>query len=157
MLTWLLALVFAFTMLWSGALSFYFIFIPEYILCLVAYPLFCAMKGAKDTWPKQEAQQAAREGTLSNFEEQRDALEDEDNKEDPSAEHTARLAKWLLVGAGIMLLSMVALAIRIDLAAPSAAALDIMRDDFHFIAIACTLCYSTLAILAMRVTDANEG
>lgn len=158
LITWLIALGFAALVLATDSLSFYFIFLPEYVLSLVLYPIIARAMGAKDNWPKQEAQQAEREEALVTYEEQRDAREEaEADEEDPSAEHTARLAKWLLGGAAIMLCTMIGLALRLAVSAPSEEALDYMRSDYYIIAFACTLCYFVLAILAMRVTDANEG
>ncbi len=158
LITWLATLGFATAMLTTEAISFYYIFIPEYVIGLVLYPLLSSMMGAKNNWPKQEAQQAEREAALSTFEEKRNALaEAEEAEEDPSNEHTARLAKWLLVGAAIMLLTMIGLAVRMAFAGREYAALEIMRQDFFIVAISCTLCYFILAVLAMRVTDANDS
>lgn len=154
LLTWLMALGFAGVMLATGALSFYFIFLPEYILALALYPVFASLMGAKESWPERERHQAEREEILAAFEAQREAEEAEESLD---GTETSRLAKWLLGGAAVMLLAMVAMAVRLQLALPEPDVLILMRENFHFIAIACTLCYFTLAILAMRVTDGNEA
>lgn len=159
-LTWIAALAFAAGMIASEALSFYFIFIPEYLLALAIYPALCVVFGARKSWPKKEARQAEREQALERFEARREATEAslaEDAEDDPSNEHTGRLAKWLLTGAAIMLLAMIGLAIRINLNADTLEELAIARNAFFFMAMAATLCYFVLATLAMRVTDGNEG
>ena len=162
LLAWGVALAFALTMLLTGAMSFYFIFIPEYLIALALYPLLAARMGARNSWPKREEQQAAREEALTAYEERREAREAEaaeveDDEEDPSGFHTARLAKWLLFGAGVMLLSMIFFAVRIMVLSPEPELLESFRQTFQITAIVCTLCYFITAILAMQVTDANEG
>ncbi|MER5171525.1 hypothetical protein [Thioclava kandeliae] len=158
LVTWMIALAFAITLLVTEAISFYFIFLPEYILALVSYPILASFMGAKGNWPKREAQQAEREEYLAAFEERRDAqAQMDDEEEDPSNEHTAKIAKWLLGGAGIMLLSMLGLALQLAFTAPDLGAYELLRTNFHSIAMALTLCYFILAALAMRVTDANQS
>ncbi|TPW29135.1 hypothetical protein FJU08_14885 [Martelella alba] len=158
LLTWLVALAFAVTMLMTKAVSFYFIFIPEYLICLALYPLAAAWLGAREKWPKQEAQQARREEALSAYEEKREIREElASDEDDPSNERTARLAKWLLAGAGITLLAMLAASFSIAGTDTDGSALTAMRSSFQTIAIVCTICYFILAFLAMRVTDGNES
>ncbi|GGD83506.1 hypothetical protein [Croceicoccus mobilis] len=160
LLTWGVALAFAATMVVTEWISFYYIFLPEYALSLLLYPALAAMMGARDNWPKDEAHQAEREAALIKFERKRDAnaqQQAEDEEEDPSNEHTARIAKWLLLGAVVMLLSMIGLAVQMSFSSPTAEALVIMRSSFFFAAVTCTIGYFILAMLAMRVTDANEA
>lgn len=161
LITWGVALAFSALMMLTGALSFYYIFIPEYLIALALYPALSGMIGAKTNWPKKEAQQAERERALRHFERKRDAEDDlpddaETHDEDPANLHTARLAKWLLLGAALMLAAMLAFSVHIAITGNTPATLGIMRHDFFIFAIACTIGYFIMATLAMRVTDANE-
>ncbi|WP_115718925.1 hypothetical protein [Gallaecimonas mangrovi] len=154
LLAWALALVFAVVVMLTGALSFYFIFVPEYLLALVIYPLLANFMGARDSWPADETRQAQREQLLIDFEKNRLAEGlDDDSDEDPSQLHTARIAKVLLVGAGGVLVFMVVLAFRLLVSAPEPSLLPTMQQDYFVSAIALTFAYFVLAMVAMRVTD----
>ncbi|WP_086452207.1 hypothetical protein [Marivivens niveibacter] len=157
LLTWGVALAFAVLMITTGAMSFYFIFLPEYVIALILYPFAASLMGARDTWPSDEAHQAEREAILTRFEEKRLAEHSEDLEEDPSNEHTARLAKWLLAGAGAVLIFMIAFALRIAFTAPDPMVLGTMLEDFFLIAAALTAIYFLLAMAAMSATDGPDG
>ena len=162
LLTWGLSLAFAVAAFGSGLVSFYVVFLPEYLLALLLYPALAWAMGARKSWPRREALQAEREEALEAFEERREAREaaaaqEQQAEEDPSAERTARLAKWLLGGAAVMLVTMIAMAVRLAWLTPTQETLATLRHGFQSVAMACTLCYFVLAVLAMRVTDGNEG
>lgn len=157
LITWGVSLGFAVVVFMTGALSFYFIFIPEYLIALAVYPIAASLLGARDTWPADEARQAAREEQLAKFERKRLEEFGEDDDDDPSLEHTARLAKWLLVGAGMVLVFMIAFAVRLVVTAPDGEALVVMQRDFFLTAAALTVTYFLLSMAAMRATDGPDS
>lgn len=155
--TWGVALAFAVLIIMTDAMSFYFIFLPEYVIALVLYPVLASVMGARANWPKDEAHQAEREAVLQAFEEKRILEHEEDREEDPSNEHTARIAKWLLVGAGAVLVFMVAFAFRVAFTAPDPTQLVTMTQDFFLISLALTATYFLMALAAMSAVDGPDG
>ncbi|MBF8999709.1 hypothetical protein [Vibrio nitrifigilis] len=155
LLAWGIALAFAVTMVVTKAISFYYIFLPEYLIALILYPIAASFMGAKDSWPTHEMRQEEKEQVLINFEQKRLAenANSDDEEEDPSDAHTANIAKVLLVGAGAILIFMVVLAVRLVCLAPSGEALKTMQQDYFYTAIALTFAYFVIAFCAMRVTD----
>ncbi len=155
LLVWGVALAFAVLMMASNAMSFYFIFVPEYVIALVLYPIAAHFMGARDSWPADETLQAEREQVLIEFERQRLLQEQNDDYQvvDPTDTHTARMAKILLVGAGGILVFMIALAFRLVYSTPAAELMPTMQQDYFLTAAALTFAYFVLAMVAMRVTD----
>lgn len=153
LIVWMVSLAFAVMMMLTNAISFYFIFIPEYLIALVLYPIIASALGARDSWPADETRQAQREQLLIDFEQNRLAQNEEDQEEDPTDAHTALAAKILLIGAAGVLLFMVILAFRLLLSEPTSEVLNTMREDYFVTTVALTFAYFVLALVAMRVTD----
>ncbi|MFP8967736.1 hypothetical protein ACKC9G_14225 [Pokkaliibacter sp. CJK22405] len=159
LIVWGVSLAFAVLMILTQAMSFYYIFLPEYLIALVLYPIVASYMGARDSWPVDETRQAEREQVLIEFEEKRLAESGEEQVEsDPTKLHTARLAKVLLVGAGAVLIFMIVYAVRLAWTAPDITDLGTMKEDYFYTAIALTFSYFVLAWVAMRVSDGpNEA
>ena len=158
LIVWGISLAFAVAMVLTHAMSFYYIFLPEYLIALVLYPPIARMLGAKDSYPVDETRQAERDKLLVDFELNRLAESAEATVEelDPEQLHTARTAKMLLIGAGAILVFMVMGAVRLVYTSPDVLTMSVMKQDYFYTAIALTLAYFILALVAMRVSDGTD-
>ncbi|MGN0292638.1 MAG: hypothetical protein ACI4D3_01400 [Lachnospiraceae bacterium] len=67
LITWAVSIVFVLTMLKTGLLDRYFIFMPEYLLSAVLYTVLAGVFGAKEDYTEREAQEAKLQQDLKDL------------------------------------------------------------------------------------------
>lgn len=132
-----------------GIVSFYFLFIPEYVLSIFVYTALASQMGAKAGYPKKSAQQELREEVLEEYEEKRDAFHEEHDDHGP----VSAKSKILLGLAAVMLVAMIGFAIWVAVATTSADDYLQLRDSFQITSLILTGLYFAFALLAMKAAD----
>ncbi|MBT32398.1 MAG: hypothetical protein CMO01_22270 [Thalassobius sp.] len=148
-LAWGFSIAFAIVLNTFDIISFYFIFLPEYLISIVIYTVLASMMGAKTDYPKLSAQQELREEVLEEYEQKRDAFQEEVEEQTESSGK----GKLLLGFASFMLIAMLGFAFWIAISSNSPAYYREYKGIFQNTSLVFTGLYFASALLAMRSYD----
>ncbi len=142
--SWALGLVFGFGLNMLDVMSFYYLFIPTWIFTILVYTLLAGRSGAKQQYPKAEAEAQKWDETVERYQ---DKL---------ASEKPQRIEDKTIFSKALKIIAFTALAITLFLAArvlfasPNEEAYILNRDTFYYYGFICTILYFITAYWAMK-------
>jgi len=149
--SWILGLVFGFGLNALDVISFYYLFLPTWVVTIVIYTLLAKRYGADKKYPEEKAEMAEHNKLVDAFHKQQ-AEEENPTIEDESLLSTAlKITAWLSLGITLTLAS-----ITMFNSSNMAAYLE-NRDTFYFYGFICTVVYFVSAYWVLRRKKALQA
>lgn len=142
--SWIAGLVFGFGLNALNVISFYYLFIPTWIFTIVLYTIMAKKYGAAESYPEEEAAEAAFDAEVVEYQEYLAA------REPTTVKDTSVLTKVLTWTSIISLVITMVLACITMWGSPDMAAYEANRAIFYRYGFICTIAYFALAYWAMR-------
>jgi len=142
--SWIIGLIFGFGLNMLDVMSFYYLFIPTWLVTILVYTLLASKHGAKEVYPEAQEEEQAYNLEVDEYHEHLAAIERPTIK-DTSA--LSRILKFIAYGALAVTLF---LAGKVLLGSPDEGIYISNRDTFYQIGFICTLLYFAAAYWAMR-------
>ena len=149
--SWILGLVFGFGLNALDVISFYYLFLPTWVVTIVIYTLLAKRYGADKKYPEEKAEMAEHNKLVDAFHKQQ-AEKENPTIEDESLLSTAlKITAWLSLGITLTLAS-----ITMFNSSNMAAYLE-NRDTFYFYGFICTVVYFVSAYWVLRRKKALQA
>ncbi|MEO0470568.1 MAG: hypothetical protein AAF206_13160 [Bacteroidota bacterium] len=149
--SWGIGLVFGFGLNLLDVMSFYYLFIPTWLLTIVVYTLLAKQYGAAKSYPEAEAKEQAYDEAVEEYQ-QNLALQ-----EPKTVTDTSIFSKILKGVAYAALAITLAFAIKVFMGSSDETAYVANRESFYFYGIICTLIYFITAYWAMQRGKATSA
>lgn len=143
--SWGLGLVFGFGLNMLDVMSFYYLFIPTWIITIGIYTLLAYLMGAAKSYPEEEKNEVAYQERVKDFQFK------ENQKTQESVLKKSTLTRVLDTTALVALLVTVLLACKVLFGSAQEAAYIANRELFYTVAFICTITYFVLAIFSYRL------
>ena len=141
--SWIIGLIFGFGLNALDVISFYYLFLPTWMLTIVVYTLLSRRYGANKAYPKEEEELKQWNKKVSEYQ------EEQHQKEEEKSNHTASpYQKSLNLIALLSLAVTLFLAFKTFLGSSNVEEYEINKNLFHSYAFACTLIYFLAAYFA---------
>ena len=137
--SWAVGLIFGFGLNALDVISFYYLFLPTWIVTMAVYILLARRYGAADQYPEAEAAAQEQDDRIKAYQEQQAAEATE------AVRDTSALSKLLLVLAGASLILILVLGLITMFGSPDMAAYKANRERFYLYAFIGTLVYFVTA------------
>ncbi|WP_299324149.1 hypothetical protein [uncultured Maribacter sp.] len=141
--SWGLGLVFGFGLNALNIMSFYYLFIPTWIVTIILYTVLAKKSGADEKYPVEEAKELVRNQEIKRFQKQQ-ALQEKPIQKDRSI-----LTKLLNGIALVSLIVTMILAVITMFWSPDMPTYEANRDTFYTYGFVCTLTYFVSAYLVL--------
>ena len=151
--TWALSIAFAAVLNFSGIISYYYIFIPTWLLSVGVYILLARSAGAAETYPDAEQREHDFKERVATYHEKLARTEGEvDGPLDRSALDHAIRAVWIVIGLVVPFV----LAMFVLFGSPDIDAYDSNVALFYDVALWCTLLYFVFSYWDLRRRKAQR-
>ena len=141
--SWIIGLIFGFGLNALDVISFYYLFLPTWVLTIVVYILLSRVYGANKAYPKEEEELKQWNKKVSEYQ------EEQYQKEEEQSNHTASsYQKPLNLIALLSLAATLFLAFKTFLGSSNVEEYEINKNLFYSYAFACTLIYFVAAYFA---------
>lgn len=141
LVTWAISLVFGFGLNFLNVISFFYLFLPTWVVSIVAYTILSKWAGADKSYPEAEKREQEFDGKVAAYHAELAAKEKHVRLKDRSMLTKVIRAIWIIVG----LLMPAVLAWRVLFNSPDLYAYFVNRELFYDLTIWCTLVYFVFA------------
>lgn len=141
--SWIIGLIFGFGLNALDVISFYYLFLPTWVLTIVVYTLLSRGYGANKAYPKEEEELKQWDKKVSEYQE-----EQYQKKDEKSNQTASPYQKPLNLIALLSLAVTLFLALKTFLGSSNVAEYEINKNLFYSYAFACTLIYFVTAYFA---------
>lgn len=143
--SWIIGLIFGFGLNALDVISFYYLFLPTWVLTIVVYTLLSRVYGAKKAYPKEEEELKQWDEKVIEYQEEQYQKEEEQGNHNASS-----YQKPLNLIALLCLAVILFLAFKTFLGSSNVEEYEINKNLFHSYAFACTLIYFVAAYFAQQ-------
>ncbi|MCC9655593.1 purine-cytosine permease family protein [Rhodopirellula halodulae] len=133
--SWIVGLAFGFGLNAMNLLSFYYLFLPTWLVTIVVYTLLAKSYGAAESYPEQEAKEARLQSAIKQFQHEQAISEGEPMKD---VRTKTKVFRWI---SRVSLILILVLASRVLLQSPDVPTYEANRDIFYTWAFVLTLTY----------------
>lgn len=141
--SWIIGLIFGFGLNALDVISFYYLFLPTWVLTIVVYTLLSRAYGAKKAYPKEEEELKQWDEKVTEYQEEQYQKEEEQSNHNASS-----YQKPLNLIALLSLAVTLFLAFKTFLGSSNVKEYEINKNIFYSYAFACTLIYFVAAYFA---------
>ena len=141
--SWIIGLIFGFGLNALDVISFYYLFLPTWVLTIVVYTLLSRVYGAKKAYPKEEEELKQWDEKVTEYQEEQYQKEEEQSNHNASS-----YQKPLNLIALLSLAVTLFLAFKTFLGSSNVKEYEINKNLFYSYAFACTLIYFVAAYFA---------
>lgn len=141
LLTWAISLVFGFGLNFLDIISFFYLFLPTWVVSIVAYTVLSRQAGADKSYPEAEKREQAFDSKVAAYHADLAAKENQMHVKDTTTLTKVIRAIWIVVG----LLIPAVLAWRVLFNSPDLYAYFVNRELFYDVTIWCTVIYFVFA------------
>ena len=141
--SWIIGLIFGFGLNALDVISFYYLFLPTWVLTIVVYTLLSRAYGAKKAYPKEEEELKQWDEKVTEYQEEQYQKEEEQSNHNASS-----YQKPLNLIALLSLAVTLFLAFKTFLGSSNVKEYEINKNLFYSYAFACTLIYFVAAYFA---------